>query len=240
VGAVREGWRARLRAGAAYVRDHPALRRLLAAQGLALVFLTAVLPVEVVFAKATLGAGDAGYGALLASWGAGMVIGAGLFARTRRQPLARVLTVSTLAIGCAYGLMAAAPTIGAACAAAALGGAGNGLQWVAFVTAVQTATAPAMQARVMSLMEALAAATPGVGFALGGLLAAAASPRVAFAVAAAGVLAAAGYGLTVTVLVTVSGRPPRSWMRARIRTTPARESVRDGRTKKQRSARATP
>jgi predicted MFS family arabinose efflux permease len=48
-----------------------------------------------------------------------------------------------------------------------------------------------MQARVMSLMEAVAAAAPGVGFALGGLVAAAASPRAAFAVAAAGAMVAA-------------------------------------------------
>jgi MFS family permease len=185
------GGLARLRAGAAYLRAAPRLGRLLCAQALALVFFTAVLPVEVVFAKATLGAGDAGYGALLASWGGGMMVGAALFARAGRLPLERLLVASTLAIGGAYGLTAAAPTLALACAAAVLGGAGNGVQWVAFVTALQTATAPAMQARVMSLMEAVAAAAPGVGFALGGLVAAAASPRAAFAVAAAGAMVAA-------------------------------------------------
>jgi len=192
--AARGGdrWLARLRAGAGYVRRHPSLGRLLGAQALALVFLTAVLPVEVVFAKATLGAGDAGYGALLASWGAGMVAGAAIFARARRSPLPRLLAASTLAIGCAYGLTAAAPTLVAACAAAALGGVGNGVQWIAFVSALQTATAPALQARVMSLMEAVSAAAPALGFALGGVLAAAASPRAAFAVAAVGVTLAAG------------------------------------------------
>src|SRR5438445_462291 len=67
------GWRARLADAASYVRREPAVRGLLAVQALALVFFTAVLPVEVVFAKATLGAGDAGYGILLTAWGAGMV-----------------------------------------------------------------------------------------------------------------------------------------------------------------------
>lgn len=195
-GRQADGTLARLRAAASYVRRHPALGRLLGGQALALVFLTAVLPVEVVFAKATLHAGDAGYGALLASWGVGMVAGAALFARAHRVPLARLLVAGTLAVGAAYGLTAGAPTLAAACAAAALGGVGNGVQWVAFVTALQTATAPALQARVVSLMEAVAAAAPGAGFALGGVLAAAASPRTAFAVAGAGVaLAAAAFAL---------------------------------------------
>ena len=54
-------------------RASPLLRRLLGAQALAFVFFAVVIPIEVVFAKETLDAGDAGYGALLASWGVGMV-----------------------------------------------------------------------------------------------------------------------------------------------------------------------
>jgi hypothetical protein len=87
--------------------------------------------------------------------------------------------------------MAGAPTLFVACAAAALGGVGNGVQWVALVSALQLATAPGFQARVMSLMEAVGAAAPGLGFALGGVLAATLSPRAAFAAAAGGAAAAA-------------------------------------------------
>ena len=64
-------WTERLRRGLAYVRERPALRRLLGAQALAFIFFALVIPIEVVFAKETLDAGDAGYGALLASWGSG-------------------------------------------------------------------------------------------------------------------------------------------------------------------------
>ncbi len=46
-----------------------------------------------------------------------------------------------------------------------------------------------MQARVMSVLESIGAAMPGVGFALGGLIAAIASPRTTFLVAGVGVLA---------------------------------------------------
>ena len=61
--------RERLRSGLAYVRERPALRRLLGAQALAFIFFSLVIPIEVVFAKETLDAGDAGYGALLAELG---------------------------------------------------------------------------------------------------------------------------------------------------------------------------
>ena len=71
------------------------------------------------------------------------------------------------------------------------------MQWVALVSALQLATAPAFQARVMSLMEAVGAAAPGIGFALGGVLAATLGPRAAFAAAAAGAaLATIAFALT--------------------------------------------
>ena len=93
-------WTTRLRMGLSYVRSHRQLRLLLAAQAIAFVFFAIVIPIEVVFAKRTLGAGDAGYGALLASWGAGMVVGGLAFAVLRRTPLRILLVASTLAIGC--------------------------------------------------------------------------------------------------------------------------------------------
>ena len=69
---------------------------------MAFVFFALVIPIEVVFAIETLDAGDAGYGALLASWGAGMVIGSFAFAGLGSVPLPVLLALSTLAIGAAY------------------------------------------------------------------------------------------------------------------------------------------
>jgi hypothetical protein len=63
------GWFVRLRQGLGYVRERPQLRLLIAAQTVAVVFFTIVIPIDVVFAKRTFGAGDAGYGYFLASWG---------------------------------------------------------------------------------------------------------------------------------------------------------------------------
>ena len=184
-------WRARLADAAAYIRREPTLRGLLYVQAVALVFLTAVLPVEVVFAKATLDAGDAGYGILLMAWGAGMLGGGVLFAALPRVHLPHLLAWGTLAIGAAYAATAAAPSLGMACAAAALGGVGNGVQWIALVSAVQQAAAGAYQARVMAALESVAAATPALGFALGGVVATLASPRATYALAALGAVASA-------------------------------------------------
>jgi MFS family permease len=180
--------RDRVRAGLEYVRSQTALRRLLTAQGLAFVFFAAVLPVEVVYVKETLGSSDTGYGLMLASWGVGMVLGSLLFARLRQASLAHLLFFSTLAVGAGYLGLAAAPTLAVACAASVLGGAGNGVQWVAAISAVQELTEESMQARVMSVLESIGAAMPGVGFAVGGIIAAALSPRMTFLVAGAGVL----------------------------------------------------
>jgi predicted MFS family arabinose efflux permease len=181
--------RDRLRAGLAYIRRTARLRRLLLAESLAFVFFAAVLPVEVIYAKESLGTGDAGYGLLLASWGGGMVLGSLIFAAGRRAPLPLLLLFSTLAVGIGYLGMALAPTLAVACLAAAAGGTGNGVQWVAMISAIQELSVASMQARVISVLESIGAAMPGVGFLLGGAIAAQVSPRATFFVAAAGVFA---------------------------------------------------
>jgi MFS family permease len=181
--------REQVRAGLGYIRGHVTLRRLLAAQATALVFFSAVIPIEVIYAKETLGAGDSGYGLMLGSWGGGMVLGSVVFATLRRAPLPLLLFFSTLAIGAGYLGMAAAGTLAVACAAAALGGAGNGVQWVAVMSSVQELTTQTMQARVIGVLESLSAATPGIGFVLGGLVATAFDPRATFLVAGLGVVA---------------------------------------------------
>src|SRR6201995_3894304 len=75
---------ARAKAGARYLRDNVILRRLLFAQGAAFIFFSAVIPIEVIYAKETLGTGDTGYGIMLASWGVGMLIGRLVFAQIGR------------------------------------------------------------------------------------------------------------------------------------------------------------
>jgi predicted MFS family arabinose efflux permease len=184
-----DGWLERLRRGFSYVGRRPALRGLMAAEGVAFVFFALVLPIEVAFAKETLDAGDVGYGLLLAAWGTGMVVGSLLFSWLRQASLPALLVAGTLAIGVAYVGTAAAPTLAVACLASIVGGAGNGIQWVAVVTAVQGLTEQAYQARVIGLLESLASGLSGAGFLLGGAIAALLTPRASYAVAGIGVLA---------------------------------------------------
>lgn len=180
--------RERLSAGFGYIRDAATLRRLLIAQAAAFVFFSAVIPVEVIYAKETLGVGDTGYGFLLGAWGAGMLLGGAVFAVLRRARLPTLLFFSTLAVGLGYLGMAAAPTILVACAAAAVGGAGNGVQWVAMISAVQELTSRGMQARVIAVLESIGAAMPGIGYVAGGLIASLVGPRATFLVAGVGVV----------------------------------------------------
>jgi MFS family permease len=184
----RERWLARLQDGLAYVRGHPVARRLVTGEGLAIVFFTLIVPIEVVYVERSLDAGALGYGLLLASWGAGIVLGSAVYARAGHVPAGRLIVVSTAVVGLGYAGLAVAPTLALACAASVLGGAGNGVQWVSVMTALQEAVTDDLQARVAGLLESVAAAAPGIGFVAGGLLTEALSPRAAYAVAATGVL----------------------------------------------------
>ena len=198
------------------MRDRPVLRRLLAAEGIAFVFFALVLPIEVAFAKDTLDAGDFGYGLLLAAWGAGMVVGSVLFSSLREVSLRALLVFGTLGIGVAYTATGLAPTLAFACAASALGGAGNGVQWVAIVTAIQGLTAEAYQARVIGLLESLASGLSGAGFLLGGVIAAVLSPRASYAVAGVGVLVVLAAAVLVLEGSDGSAAPERSLARRPI------------------------
>ena len=133
-------------------------------------FFTLIVPIEIVYAKETLGTDEAGYGVLLSSWGAGIVLGSLLFLGLRRRAAAmRVIAVSTLAIGCAYLGMAVARELWVACAFSVVGGIGNGVQWVSVMTALQESTPDDLQARVTGLLESIASAMTGVGFLIGGV-----------------------------------------------------------------------
>src|SRR3954451_7427213 len=153
-----------------------------------MVFFFAIVPIEVVYAKDTLNAGDTGYGWLLAAWGAGMIAGGVLFAGAQRVRVQYLLAAATLAVGAAYLGLAAAPTLAAACAISVVGGIGNGVQWISVVHTVQELTEQSMQARVLGLLEAIGSALPILGFLAGGALAAAASPRTAYTAAGVGIV----------------------------------------------------
>ncbi len=175
----------RLFAAFEHLRAVPVLRSLFLTEAVAIVVFASVEPVEVVYAKTTLAAGDLGFGLLVATWGVGAALGAVVFARSLRRPLGPMLTGGTLLVGLAYLGFAAAPSLALACTAAVLGGVGNGTQWPSLISAVQQLTPSGLHGRLMSAVGSLNALCPAIGFALGGTIAAASSPRVAMAVAGA-------------------------------------------------------
>jgi MFS family permease len=188
-GVPEESVRARLRAAWEYVNEVAALRTLLLVEGLALIFFAADASIEVPYAKATLHAGDRGYGLLLTVWGIGVGLGSLGFARAVRRPLGMMLSAGTLAVGLAYIGFSVAPSLLVACFAGLLGGLGNGVQWASLLSAVQQLTPPALHGRMMGAVESINALCPGIGLLLGGALVAAGSTRSAFLIVGLGATA---------------------------------------------------
>ena len=193
----REAFRERFTAGMRFARRNATVRLLLAGQAIALMLFTLVIPIEVIYAKESLGTSDAGFGILLASWGAGIVVGSLIYLLVKQRSAFGLIVISTIAIGVAYLGMATAETLVVACLISIVGGAGNGVQWISVVTALQEVTPGDYQARIVGMLESLGAAIPGLGYLAGGALVALGSPRTAYAVAGAGVLLLVLAGLVV-------------------------------------------
>jgi MFS family permease len=154
----------------------------------------------------------------------------------RSLQLRWLVAAGTLAIAAAYLGVAAAPDLAVACVASALGGLGNGVQWIALVSWLQELTEERYQARVMALFESVAALMPGIGFIAGGAVADALSARVSFLAAGLGVvvvLAAAAAVLTrVSAPAAGAGArgaspppasPPSPWPRSAPPDTPGQQ-----------------
>jgi hypothetical protein len=172
--------RARLAAAWSHINEVAALRKLLLAEVAALIFISAASPIEVTYAKATLHAGDRGYGLLVASWGAGAVLASIFFARSVRRRLGLMLSAGIFMLGAAFVGFAVAPSLAVACVAAVVGGVGNGLEWPSLISLVQRLTPQRLHGRLMGAVESIAALCLAIGLPLGGALVAISSPRVAF------------------------------------------------------------
>ncbi|HEY2398224.1 MAG TPA: MFS transporter, partial [Solirubrobacteraceae bacterium] len=160
----------RLRAAWRHINEAPSLRALLLVEAVALIFAESAGPIEVAYAKVTLHVGDGGFGLLVASWGAGAVLGSLVFARSLRRPLGVLLSTGTLAVGLAYVGLAVAPALWFACGAALIGGVGNGVELPSLTSIVQRLTPKDLHARMMAAVESMVALCVAVGLPLGGAL----------------------------------------------------------------------
>jgi predicted MFS family arabinose efflux permease len=197
--------RGRLRAALRYIRHDRPVATILVVQTIALVFFTIPTPIEVVYAVHTLRAGSAGYGVLLSVWGGGALLGSLAFTRWRHGSARVLIAVAIAMAAVGFAIMAAAPDLAIALVGAAAAGVSNGIGSVAITTELQDVVPQSWVAIVTSLDQSLGQLSPGVGIALGGVLAALASVRFALGVAAAGcaVLAA------LSLVALAPGRPDR-------------------------------
>ena len=195
-----------VRASVGYIAGHSKLRVLIFGEGIAFIFFYLVVPVTVVYATRSLHAGPAGYAAILASWGAGAVIGSTVHIRLARRIGHATILLSTAAVAVAYLGTALAPTLLLACAASVIGGIGNGTQWASVETAVHQFVEEHFRLRVAAMLESMAAVAPGVGIILGGALTALFSPRAAYLAAGLGLVALIAVAALSRVLAT---EPPR-------------------------------
>jgi predicted MFS family arabinose efflux permease len=202
--AAGDSVRARLGAAWAHINAVPALRALLIAETAALIFIQCAGPIEVAYAKATLHAGDRGYGLLVTAWGAGAVLASVIFARSVRRPLGVMLSVGIFALGAAFIGLAVAPSLPVACACSLVGGIGNGLEWPSLISLVQRLTPQPLQGRLMGAVESLAALCLAIGLPLGGALVTLTSTRIAFLIVGVG----AATATAAFVRLTLTGLEP--------------------------------
>jgi hypothetical protein len=186
----------RLREALAHVGSRPSLRRLFSTCGMLGLASAAILPIEIVLVTRTLHASPASFGVVLALWGVGAAAGSALLPRLRHHSPVTLMSTSFAVMGIAYLGMGVAPSVIIVGAFSLLGGIGNGVEGYATMTAIQEQTTDAFQTRVAGLVESINAGTTGVGFLVGGLLAAIVSPRAVYVVSALAILAC------VTALVT--------------------------------------
>lgn len=140
------------------------------------------------FAKVSLGATAQGYGALLAGFGTGAIIG-GLFLRRARAALGprSLVALAFVLYGASMFATSYAPTVSIAFACLLPAGFG----WVALSVlnaTVQLSSPARMKSRVMALYQMTFLVAWSVGATLGGVIASFSSERVAMAVGGAGVL----------------------------------------------------
>lgn len=151
---------------------------------------------NVFLAKDALGIGDAGYGALAAAWGVGMIAGAVVAGRRVRRRNAAVLVVGAVALmGGAILATAPAPVVWTALATLMIGGVGNGLSNVAMRVVLQTRVEETLRGRVYAAYQGLLSVAEFAALAIAGALVQLLGARWTLALAGGGCLLVGLYGL---------------------------------------------
>ncbi len=182
--------RGAIRAGLRYVRRTPELAVPLALMALVGTFglnFQVVLPL---LARFSFGGGASIYAALVASMGAGSVIGA-LFVGSRGRADVQLIALAAAAFGVLALLAALMPSLALEIPVLALLGAAAVTFAASINSSLQLAVAPEMRGRVMSLYSVVFLGSTPIGGPLAGWLAQAYDPRLALLLAATAGFAAA-------------------------------------------------
>lgn len=193
----------RARDGLAVLTGDPILRVTIATAVVALLFFSMSIAAEVFYVKDVLGASDAAFGVLFASWAVGMVAGAvGLARRVPPAALAVGALVAVAAQGAGLAT-AAGGTVWAAFAGFTLGGVAHGVKNVLLRTLIHERVPEAVRGRAFALYNAARNGAELGALALGGVLVGVIGAQTALLLSGAIPLA---IGLGALLLITTPTR----------------------------------
>jgi MFS family permease len=177
--------RGRARDGFAHLVADPALRVVMLAAFVSLLFMTASAATEVFFAKDVLHTSDLGFGIWLSAWPIGMVLGAVAIARRVRGDLAAAALVAIVVQGVGLGLPTIWIALPVATAAFLLGGLAHGAKNVFIRTLIHERVPANVHGRAYAAYNGLRNSAELVALWLGGLLVTVEGARVSLSVAGA-------------------------------------------------------
>jgi MFS family permease len=195
-----------MREGIVYVARHRLLRLTFVVLGASVLFAAIDNVAEVFFAKNVLGAGDLGYGGLIAAWTLGMVVvSLWLARRVPADRLAVSVVLGGSAVGAAVAVAAGFPDVVLALAMFFVGGGANALENVAMRSLIHRQTPDRLRGRVFSAYYGMVHAAHISALGLGGVLVNWVGARYSLLVAGLG-----GLGIGVLGLAALARMRPRT------------------------------
>ena len=164
------GERLRARDGALHLFRDRVLALVMVVAFTSLLFMTASVAAEVFFAKDVLGAGDIGYGALIASWTVGMSLGALVLARRFRASLAGGALVAIFVQSVGLALPTLWLVLAFALVSFTIGGLAHGLKNVLIRTLIHERVPERLHGRAYAAYNGLRNGAELFAMACGGLL----------------------------------------------------------------------
>lgn len=158
----------------------PFLRPLLVATGLVITSVSITNVVAVFFVRETLGGSKEVYGIVESAWMAGLILGSIVVGRNKRLSSSAQMVMAFACMGLALLFSAFVPSVWWLVPVNILGGIGNGTMATNLHVILNLNVPDAFRGRAFAALGAVSNAAPLIGYALGGFLIAAASPRVSY------------------------------------------------------------